>query len=88
MSENGSDRTAISSVWDMDTICGEGSSQPLAEPDSRRSRKNEVMNCEIVTFPVLHQRNSAPIYQGLTGASALVLEFPAPRWQRNASARR
>lgn len=49
--------------------------------------KNEVMICEIVTFPSLNRRRAATIYPTSTGASALILEFPAPRWQRNASSR-
>jgi hypothetical protein len=49
--------------------------------------KNEVTICEIITFPILNPRRAAPIYPGSSGASALILQFPAPRWQRNASSR-
>jgi hypothetical protein len=49
--------------------------------------KNEVTICEIVTFPALNPRRAATIYARSNGASALILEFPAPRWQRNASLR-
>jgi hypothetical protein len=49
--------------------------------------KNEVTICEIITFPILNPPRAATIYARSTGASALILEFPAPRWQRNASSR-
>lgn len=49
--------------------------------------KNEVTICEIITFPILNPPRDATIYARSTGASALILEFPAPRWQRNASSR-
>jgi hypothetical protein len=59
----------------------------LATHSGHTFPKNEVTICEIVTFPVLNRRRDATIYAQSTGASALILEFPAPRWQRNASSR-
>eukprot|EP01032_Pedospumella_encystans_P004746 gene4746-5634_t len=52
----------------------------------QRSRESEVMNCEIITLPGLHERKSATMYAAVNRAPALVIDFPAPRWQRNANA--
>lgn len=49
--------------------------------------RNKVTVCEIVTLPGLHQRKPKPMYRPYTGASAHVIEFPAPRWRQNAKAR-
>ncbi|TPP11792.1 hypothetical protein FJQ55_13650 [Rhizobium glycinendophyticum] len=67
---------------------GEGLLPELAEALMQRPVENEVTKCEIITLPALHERTSDTMYVASIGASALVLEFPAPRWQRNASARR
>lgn len=87
MSEDGFDRLGISAFQNLAETRGEGLLPAFSEHLGHTLVKNEVTICEIVTLPALHQRKTATIYQPSTGASALVLAFPAPRWQRNASAR-
>jgi len=55
--------------------------------DVTKMCSNKVTVCEIVTLPGLHQRKPKPMYRPYTGASAHVIEFPAPRWRQNAQAR-
>lgn len=49
---------------------------------------NKVTVCEIITLPGLHKRKDGTMYRGYLGASALVIDFPVPRWRRNAEGRR
>lgn len=87
MSDKGSDKAVVNAFQHAVEACGEGRCA-VTERVGHTIEKNEVTICEIITFSPLYLRNPATIYPRLTGASALVLEFPAPRWQRNASARR
>lgn len=64
---------------------GDGLLPELAAALAKGSQKNEVTNCEIITLPGLHNRKTRPIYKTSPGATALVIEFPAPKWQRNAA---
>jgi hypothetical protein len=87
MSRDGSDKGGISSLHELARQRGEGLLPELAEAMLQRSQESEVMNCEIVTLPGLHERKPATMYAELNRAPALVIDFPVPRWQRNANAR-
>ncbi|MDH4414463.1 MAG: hypothetical protein QE484_14220 [Rhizobium sp.] len=87
MSRDGFDKGGISSFHEMARQRGEGLLPALAEAMQQRSQESEVMNCQIITLPGLHERKPATMYGTLNRAPALVIEFPAPRWQRNANAR-
>jgi len=87
MSRDGSDKGGISSFHELARQRGEGLLPELAEAMLQRSQESEVMNCEIVTLPGLHERKPATMYAELNRAPALVIDFPVPRWQRNANAR-
>ncbi len=87
MSEDVFDEQVSHSFQRMAEACDAGISPELARRLGHISLKSEVTICEIVTLPALHQRKSGTMYPTSTGATALVLEFPAPRWQRNASER-
>jgi hypothetical protein len=82
-------------ISDMENMAAQGMPErgraDISELDGNSGHtfpKSEVLICEIITFRPLRERGRVPIYPASTGASALVLEFPVPRWQRNASARR
>lgn len=87
MSRDGSDKGGISSFHELARQRGEGLLPELTEAMLQRSQESEVMNCEIVTLPGLRERKPATMYAELNRAPALVIDFPAPRWQRNANAR-
>lgn len=87
MSRDGFDKSGMSSFHELARQRGEGLLPELAEAFMQRSQESEVTNCEIVTLPGLHQRKSGTMYHQPNRASALVIDFPAPRWQRNANAR-
>jgi hypothetical protein len=87
MSRDGFDKGGIGSFHEFARQRGEGLLPELAEAMLQRSPESEVMNCEIITLPGLHERKSATMYHAVTRAPALVIDFPAPRWQRNANAR-
>ncbi|ODS55235.1 MAG: hypothetical protein ABS40_11615 [Agrobacterium sp. SCN 61-19] len=87
MSRDGSDKGGVNSFHELARQRGEGLLPELADAMLQRSRESEVTNCEIVTLPGLHERKPATMYAELNRAPALVIDFPAPRWQRNANAR-
>jgi len=87
MSRDGFETGGMSAFHELARQRGEGLLPELADAMSQRSRESEVMNCEIITLPGLHQRKSSIMYHQPNRASALVIDFPAPRWQRNANAR-
>lgn len=87
MSRDGFDKGGIGSFHELARQRGEGLLPELAEAMLQRSLESEVMNCEIITLPGLHERKSATMYHAVNRAPALVIDFPAPRWQRNANAR-
>jgi len=87
MSRDGFDKGGISSFHELARQRGEGLLPELAEAMLQRSRQSEVTNCEIVTLPGLHERKSGTMYAAVNRAPALVIDFPAPKWQRNANAR-
>lgn len=66
---------------------GEGVLPELADAILQRSREREVTKCEIITLPGLHVGERTTNYPKSNRAPALVIDFPAPRWQRNANAR-
>ncbi|MBR0554831.1 hypothetical protein J5J10_03985 [Ciceribacter sp. L1K23] len=41
-------------------------------------------SAEIVKLPGLHERPNAPMSRWSPSGDAVVINFPAPRWQRNA----
>lgn len=87
MSRDEFDKGGIGSFHELARQRGEGLLPELAEAMLQRSQESEVMNCEIITLPGLHERKSATMYHAVNWAPALVIDFPAPRWQRNANAR-
>lgn len=87
MSRDGFDKGGISSFHELARQRGEGLLPELAEAMLQRSQESEVMNCEIITLPGLHERKPATMYAVVNRAPALVIDFPAPRWQRNANAK-
>jgi hypothetical protein len=87
MSRDGFDKGGISSFHELARQRGEGLLPELAEAMLQRSQESEVTNCEIVTLPGLHERKSVTMYAAVNRAPALVIDFPAPRWQRNANAK-
>lgn len=87
MSRDGVETGGISSFHELARQRGEGLLPELAAAMLQRSQESEVMNCEIITLPGLHERKSGTMYENVNRAPALVIDFPAPRWQRNANAR-
>ncbi|MCZ8178496.1 MAG: hypothetical protein O9309_05690 [Rhizobium sp.] len=87
MSMDGFEKGGIGSFHELARQRGEGLLPELAEAMLQRSLESEVTNCEIVTLPGLHERKSATMYHAVNRAPALIIDFPAPRWQRNANAR-
>lgn len=87
MSRDGFETGGTSALKELARQRGEGLLPELAEAILQRSQESEVMNCEIVTLPALHERKSSTMYAAVNRAPALIIEFPAPRWQRNANAR-
>lgn len=87
MSRDGVDTGGFGSFHELARQRGEGLLPELAEAMLQRSQESEVMNCEIITLPGLHQRKCDTMYAEPNRAPALVIDFPAPRWQRNANAR-
>jgi len=87
MSRDGFDQGGISSFHELARQRGEGLLPELADAMLQRSQESEVTNCEIVTLPGLHERKSGTMYAAVNRAPALIIEFPAPRWQRNANAK-
>ncbi|KQW29146.1 hypothetical protein ASE36_11835 [Rhizobium sp. Root274] len=87
MSRDDFDKGAIGSFHELARQRGEGLLPELAEAMLQRLPESEVMKCEIITLPLLHERKSATMYAAVNRAPALVIEFPAPRWQRNANAK-
>ncbi|QLF71067.1 hypothetical protein FE840_016745 [Peteryoungia desertarenae] len=59
-------------------VCG-------ATPETECPARAEVTNCEIVTLPGLHERSKHPACVGLKRVPAQIIEFPAPKWQKNAT---
>ncbi|MHA7968318.1 hypothetical protein [Rhizobium sp. CAU 1783] len=45
-------------------------------------------SAEIIRLPGLHERHNRPIYVGASRCDAKIIDFPLPRWQRNASRQR
>lgn len=87
MSRDGFEKSGMGSFHELARQRGEGLLPELAEAMLQRSLESEVTNCEIVTLPGLHERKSATMYHAVNRAPALIIDFPAPRWQRNANAR-
>lgn len=87
MSRDGFETGGMSAFHELARQRGEGLLPEFAEAILQRSQESEVTNCEIVTLPGLHERKSATMYAAVNRAPALIIEFPAPRWQRNANAR-
>jgi hypothetical protein len=87
MSRDGFDKGGMGSFHELAQRRGEGLLPELAAALLQRSQESEVMNCEIITLPGLHERKSATMYANVNRAPALIIDFPAPRWQRNANAR-
>jgi hypothetical protein len=87
MSKDGFEKGGMASFHELARQRGEGLLPELANALTQRSQESEVMICEIVTLPGLHQRKSGPMYRQSNRASAHVIDFPAPKWQRNANAR-
>ncbi len=87
MSRDGFDKGGFSWFHEHARQRGEGLLPELADAILQRSRECEVTKCEIITLPGLHQRKSGTTYRMSNRASALVIDFPAPRWQRNANAK-
>ena len=92
MSDNGADRD-LRGLQGFHAIArqrGDGLLPELAgltrPPAAERETppKVEVTDCEIVTLPGLHERSIRPTYNRLGRAPALIIEFPAPKWQKNA----
>ncbi|WP_159950623.1 hypothetical protein [Rhizobium sp. 18065] len=84
MSNDGINEGSINALHRMAQQRGDGLLPELIEVLKNASQKIEVTKCEIITLPGLHNRKTAPIYARSPGATALVIEFPAPKWQRNA----
>ena len=87
MSGDGFEKGGIGSFHELARQRGEGLLPELADALLQRSQESEVTNCEIITLPGLHQRKPVTMYAALNRAPALIIDFPAPRWQRNANAR-
>lgn len=87
MSRDGFEKGGIGSFHELALQRGEGLLPELAEAMLQRSLESEVTSCNIITLPGLHERKSATMYYAVNRAPALVIDFPAPRWQRNANAR-
>ncbi|UJW74442.1 hypothetical protein [Rhizobium sp. SL42] len=84
MSDDVINEGSINAFHRMARQRGDGLLPELAAALAQRSQKIEVTNCEIITLPGLHNRKTGPMYAKSPGATALVIEFPAPKWQRNA----
>lgn len=87
MSRDGFDKGGLSAFHELARQRGEGLLPGLSDAILQRSQECEVTKCEIITLPGLHERKSSTNYISSNRAPALVIDFPAPRWQRNANAR-
>lgn len=87
MSRDDYDKGGMGSFHELARQRGEGLLPEFAAAILQRSQESEVTNCEIVTLPGLHERKSTTMYSAVNRAPALIIEFPAPRWQRNADAK-
>ena len=87
MSRDGFDKGGIGSLHALARQRGDGRLPELAEALLQRSQESEVMKCKIITLVDLPERRSGTTYEMSNRASALVIDFPAPRWLRNANAR-
>lgn len=84
MSNDGINEGSINAFHRIAQQRGDGLLPELVAGLKNPSQKIEVTKCEIITLPGLHNRKTGPIYARSPGATALVIEFPAPKWQRNA----
>ena len=87
MSGEGFDKGGIASFHELAREHAEGLLPELAEALLQRSQESEVTKCEIITFLALPERGLSTTYRKSNRASAHVIDFPAPRWRRNANAR-
>lgn len=85
MSNDGTNEGSINAFHRMAQQRGDCLLPELVVGLKNASQKIEVTKCEIITLPGLHIRKTTPMYARSPGATALVIEFPAPKWQRNAA---
>lgn len=83
MSDDDLDATLLIGLHKLAGHNCEGLSPALHErlADAQSVRQHTA---EIVALPGLHQRPSTPISSRLPYGDATIINFPAPRWQRNA----
>ncbi|MCJ7997774.1 hypothetical protein J5N58_24600 [Rhizobium cremeum] len=48
----------------------------------------KAASAEIIAIPALHQRKAKPIYSQSSWGDATIIDFPAPKWLRNAARQR
>ena len=87
MSRDGFDKGGFGVGSGLAREHGDGLLPELADAILQRSREREVTKCDIITLPGLHARKPTTMYPKSNRAPALVIDFPAPRWQRNANAK-
>jgi hypothetical protein len=87
MSGEGFDKDGNGSLHELVRQRGDGLLSEPAEALLQRSQESEVTKCKIITLVDLPERRSGTTYEMSNRASALVIDFPAPRWLRNANAR-
>ncbi|THV15495.1 hypothetical protein [Rhizobium rhizophilum] len=87
MSRDDFEKGGFSAFHEFARKRGEGLLPELSDANVQRFQEDEVTKCEIITLPGLHERKSSTNYLRSNRAPALVIDFPAPRWQRNANAR-
>lgn len=66
---------------------GDGLAPALHERLIDRQAQRETA-AEIIPIPALHERKAKPNYQRSSWGDATIIDFPAPKWQRNAARRR
>lgn len=84
MTQDDFDATLLIDLHKLAAQNGDGLAPALHErlADAQALRNH---GAEIVPLPGLHQRAAKPMSQRLPYGEATIINFPAPRWQRNAA---
>ncbi len=79
------DATLLIDLHKLAAQNGDGLAPALYERLADAQALRDDHSAEIVPLPGLHQRAAKPMSQRLPYGEATIINFPAPRWQRNAA---
>ena len=78
------DATMLVASQTVEDENGDGLVPALRERSNDRRPQNATI-AQINPIPPLHKRRVTPIYQRSSWGDAIIIDFPAPKWQRNAA---